>query len=74
MEVKAGYQQTEVGVIPKDWITRTLESAVGSGGLVRGPFGGALKKDIFVDRGYKVYEQRKKECHLRIGGTGRLLH
>lgn len=23
----------------------------------RGPFGGALKKDIFVERGYKVYEQ-----------------
>lgn len=26
--------------------------------LVRGPFGGALKKEIFVDKGYKVYEQR----------------
>lgn len=25
--------------------------------LVRGPFGGSLKKDIFVDRGYAVYEQ-----------------
>jgi len=58
MEVKAGYQQTEVGVIPEDWITTTLESAVGSGGLVRGPFGGTLKKDIFVDRGYKVYQQK----------------
>ncbi|SMQ92840.1 Type I restriction enzyme EcoKI specificity protein [Raoultella ornithinolytica] len=23
----------------------------------RGPFGGSLKKDIFVERGYKVYEQ-----------------
>jgi type I restriction enzyme S subunit len=58
MEVKPGFKQTDVGVIPEDWITATLESAVGSGGLVRGPFGGALKKDIFVDRGYKVYEQR----------------
>lgn len=25
--------------------------------LVRGPFGGALKKEIFVDEGYAVYEQ-----------------
>lgn len=26
--------------------------------LVRGPFGGALKKEIFVESGYKVYEQK----------------
>lgn len=26
--------------------------------LVRGPFGGALKKEIFVPSGYKVYEQK----------------
>lgn len=26
--------------------------------LKRGPFGGALKKEIFVEHGYKVYEQR----------------
>jgi type I restriction enzyme S subunit len=25
--------------------------------FVRGPFGGALKKDIFVSDGYAVYEQ-----------------
>ena len=25
--------------------------------LVRGPFGGSLKKEIFVDKGYAVYEQ-----------------
>lgn len=25
--------------------------------MVRGPFGGALKKEIFVESGYKVYEQ-----------------
>jgi hypothetical protein len=35
MEVRPGYKQTEVGVIPEDWSTATLESAVGSGGLVR---------------------------------------
>lgn len=27
-------------------------------GFVRGPFGGSLKKSIFVDRGYAVYEQQ----------------
>ena len=26
-------------------------------GLVRGPFGGSLRKDMFVDSGYAVYEQ-----------------
>lgn len=26
--------------------------------LTRGPFGGSLKKSIFVDKGYKVYEQK----------------
>lgn len=26
--------------------------------LVRGPFGGSLKKEIFVDKGYAVYEQQ----------------
>jgi type I restriction enzyme M protein len=55
---KAGYKQTEAGVIPEDWSTMTLEAAVQKDGLVRGPFGGTLKKDSFVDRGYKVYEQR----------------
>lgn len=58
MDVKPGYKLTEVGTIPKDWDTITLENAASGNGLVRGPFGGALKKDSFVERGYKVYEQR----------------
>ncbi len=57
--VPPGYKQTEVGVIPEDWELLTLADIRESGGLVRGPFGGALKKEFFVDtRGYKVYEQR----------------
>jgi type I restriction enzyme S subunit len=55
---KPGYKQTEVGVIPEDWNTLALDNATVKGGLVRGPFGGALKKELFVERGYKVYEQR----------------
>lgn len=37
------------------WTTSTLDLAAN---LKRGPFGGALKKEIFVSKGFKVYEQR----------------
>lgn len=57
-KVPAGYKQTEVGIIPEDWEVMPLHYLVVSNGLVRGPFGGALKKEIFVKAGYKVYEQR----------------
>jgi type I restriction enzyme S subunit len=40
------------------WRTYTLEEIVINKGLVRGPFGGALKKEFFVSDGYKVYEQK----------------
>ncbi len=53
-----GYKNTEVGVIPKDWDVASLVDVSINGGLVRGPFGGALKKEFFVKSGYKVYEQR----------------
>src|SRR6185437_12993756 len=58
MELKLGYKATEVGVIPEEWSTRTLEAVCEVGGLVRGPFGGALKKEMFVKSGKKVYEQK----------------
>lgn len=43
----------------KGWDTKTLPQLVQSGknSLKRGPFGGALKKEIFVETGYLVYEQ-----------------
>ena len=41
-----------------EWGKVTLERACVPGGLVRGPFGGALKKEVFVKDGKKVYEQR----------------
>lgn len=56
--VAAGYKQTEIGVIPKDWNLSPLEDWCEPSGLVRGPFGGALKKEYFKERGYAVYEQR----------------
>ena len=58
MEVKSGYKQTEVGVIPDNWNIETLERVCIQDGLVRGPFGSTLKKEFFVKDGYKVYEQK----------------
>ena len=44
---------------PKGWKTKTIEQLVSAEryALKRGPFGGALKKEIFVEDGYLVYEQ-----------------
>jgi type I restriction enzyme S subunit len=56
--IKESYKQTDAGVIPEDWEVKTLEDVCVPSGLIRGPFGGALKKEFFVETGYKVYEQR----------------
>ena len=56
--VKQGYKQTEIGVIPEDWEVKELEELSLTKGLIRGPFGGALKKEVFVPKGFKVYEQK----------------
>lgn len=46
-------------VNPKNWETKTIEKLVEKEqyAIKRGPFGGALKKEIFVEDGYLVYEQ-----------------
>ena len=43
----------------KGWETKTIEQLVSKNknSIKRGPFGGALKKKIFVEEGYLVYEQ-----------------
>lgn len=43
----------------KGWALKKLPELVAKSknSLKRGPFGGALKKEIFVDKGYLVYEQ-----------------
>ncbi|MBA4411632.1 MAG: restriction endonuclease subunit S [Bacteroidota bacterium] len=43
---------------PIDWKMTQLEHLCIKKGLVRGPFGGALKKEFFVKIGFKVYEQK----------------
>ncbi|WP_303871733.1 restriction endonuclease subunit S [Acetobacterium wieringae] len=52
------FKDTEIGEIPKAWEVNTLENICVKKGLVRGPFGGALKKAYFQEKGYKVYEQK----------------
>ncbi|UEB34181.1 restriction endonuclease subunit S [Finegoldia magna] len=41
-----------------EWEEVKLEDVCNDNGMVRGPFGGSLKKEYFVNKGYKVYEQR----------------
>jgi len=46
MEVKHGYKHTEVGVIPRDWEVKSLDSVIPrnvENGIVDGPFGSNLK-------------------------------
>lgn len=65
--VPPGYKQTEVGVIPVEWEVKPLIDLCLPQGLVRGPFGGSLKKDSFVESGFRVYEQRNaiyKSCDI----------
>lgn len=56
MSNRPGYKHTPLGWIPDDWEISDFEKMCSS--LVRGPFGGALKKEVFTENGYKVYEQR----------------
>jgi len=57
-KIPEGYKQTEIGVIPVDWNAKSLKDLCIEKGLVRGPFGGSLKKEFFVSKGAKVYEQK----------------
>lgn len=45
--------------VPKEWLWVTWEFILDfkEGSFKRGPFGSALKKEFFVDSGFKVYEQ-----------------
>lgn len=54
------FKQTDIGEIPVTWKVKSFVELMepGSEGVKRGPFGGALKKDIFVEDGYAVYEQQ----------------
>ena len=51
MEVKPGYKQTEIGLVPSDWAVRKLcEHA----NFRTGPFGSALHKSDYIEGGVPV--------------------
>jgi type I restriction enzyme S subunit len=61
MDVRPGYKQTDVGVIPEDWGYARLDS-LGDGKrppVKAGPFGSTLTKDQYVPVGFKVYGQEQ---------------
>jgi type I restriction enzyme, S subunit len=51
MEMKPGYKQTEVGVIPEDWEIRTVGQIAD---IKTGPFGSALHEKDYVDDGTPI--------------------
>jgi type I restriction enzyme S subunit len=61
------YKQTPIGKTPTTWEVVQVKDIVED--VKRGPFGGSIKKEIFVPEGYKVYEQ-KNVIHndFEIGG------
>jgi type I restriction enzyme S subunit len=53
------YKDSHLGKIPYNWkVVQLEEVCISKQGMRRGPFGGAIKKAFFVDKGYQVYEQR----------------
>mgnify|MGYP000603958317 CR=1 FL=1 len=66
--IETRFKKTDIGEIPEDWEVLTFESLCRPNSIVRGPFGGALKKEIFISSGFKVYEQRNAIYQtLKIG-------
>jgi len=57
---ETNFQHTEIGELPQEWQVRELCDIVmkDRNAIKRGPWGGSIKKEIFVKSGYKVYEQK----------------
>lgn len=56
-----------LGDVPAHWEVRPLKYTLDEGRLVRGPFGSDLKKDMFVEQGIKIYEQKnaiQQNCNI----------
>lgn len=55
------FKKTEIGKIPAGWQVCNIEKVASTekNAIKAGPFGSALKKSIFVDKGYKVYGQEQ---------------
>ena len=52
-----------------EWETKPLAEICMPQGIVRGPFGGTLKKETFVTSGFKVYEQQNAIYKSSILGS-----
>lgn len=50
---------SDLSELPEGWVWATWEQVLSNdkGSFKRGPFGSSLKKSMFVESGYKVYEQ-----------------
>ncbi|UUD62316.1 restriction endonuclease subunit S [Pseudomonas seleniipraecipitans] len=60
-EVRPGYKQRELGVIPESWELVSLKDLGTSfkPSIKAGPFGSSLTKASYVSEGYKVYGQEQ---------------
>jgi type I restriction enzyme S subunit len=54
------FKDTKIGRIPEEWNLLKLNELISGnkGSIKRGPFGGSIKKEFFVPKGFKVYEQK----------------
>ncbi len=70
MELKPGYKQTEVGVIPEDWDCVSIQRAASSApnAIVGGPFGSDLTSSDYVDSGVPVVRGTNMGSRM-IGGS-----
>jgi type I restriction enzyme S subunit len=52
------FKKTELGEIPEEWFIANIDQLVKNKTDIKtGPFGSSLKKEIFVEKGYKIYGQ-----------------
>lgn len=70
MEVRPGYKQTEVGVIPEDWDCATIRGLASStrNAIVGGPFGSDLVSKDYVDAGIPVVRGQNMGARFVSGG------
>lgn len=53
------FKESKLRIIPKEWSVVQLQTVLKKGdGIQRGPWGSTVKKSMFVESGYKIYEQR----------------
>jgi type I restriction enzyme, S subunit len=71
MGLKAGYKQTEVGVIPEEWESTSVLGIASSSrnAIVGGPFGSDLVSNDYVDDGVPVIRGQNIVLSHKFGTT-----